>query len=234
MSSGLKRTTLKEQAYRTLKNMIISHRFSSGKWINVERLAKELGVSRTPVWQALKDLEKEGLVTYVANKGMRMAEMTPEMAGDLYQVRGGLEAMAAALAAKRVTAEFLDKIEANLTAQRSAVNGKDLLAYSETDFEFHSLIYENTGNWMLKEFLENIKSRSRPLLCDISPILPELLEDHLLVYRAFRTGDSKAAEQAILEHNERMRRCVLRTGLRQDREVEKKRRLGSASMHRKG
>ena len=66
-----------------------------GKWINVENLAKELAVSRTPVWQALKDLEKEGLVTHEHGKGIRMVQMTLQMAWDLYTVRGVLEGLAA-------------------------------------------------------------------------------------------------------------------------------------------
>jgi len=62
MVKKLKRLTLKKQAENALREMIASYRFTPGKWINVESLAKELEVSRTPVWQALKDLEKEGLV----------------------------------------------------------------------------------------------------------------------------------------------------------------------------
>jgi DNA-binding GntR family transcriptional regulator len=74
--TNLKRLTLREQADKALRQMVASHRFSPGKWINVERLAKDLGVSRTPVWQAMMDMEKEGLVEHIPKQGIRMAEMT--------------------------------------------------------------------------------------------------------------------------------------------------------------
>jgi DNA-binding GntR family transcriptional regulator len=91
MPKKLERLPLKDQAEEALREMIQSYRFAPGKWINVERLAKDLGVSRTPVWQALKVLESEGLVKHVPKQGIRMASMTLDMAHDLYLVRGMLE-----------------------------------------------------------------------------------------------------------------------------------------------
>jgi len=88
MSRKLERITLKDQAEEMVREMIQSYRFAPGKWINIERLAKDLGVSRTPVAQALKVLESEGLVNPVPNQGIRMASMTMDMAHDLYLVRG--------------------------------------------------------------------------------------------------------------------------------------------------
>ena len=212
MPKQLKRMTLKEQAYHALRKMIMSHRFSAGKWINVERLAKELGVSRTPVWQALKDLEKQGLVVYVPQRGMRMARMTPNMAMDLYEVRGVLEGLAAKLAAEKMDDDTLLRMETVLRKQASIVGSEDLLAYSSSDFDFHSLIYESTGNWLLKETLDNIKGRSRPLLCNIFPILSDLHQDHIEVLEALRSKDGNRAEKAMFEHNQRMRRCIEASG----------------------
>lgn len=101
MPRELARLTLKEQAEKALREMIASYRFTPGKWINVERLAKDLGVSRTPVWQALKNMESEGFVKHVPKRGIRMAQMTLEMAHDLYTVRGSLEGLAAHLTAEK-------------------------------------------------------------------------------------------------------------------------------------
>jgi len=204
----LKRLTLKEQAYQALRKMIMSHRFSAGKWINVERLAKELGVSRTPVWQALKELENQGLVVYVPQRGMRMAQMTQDMAVALYEVRGVLEGLAAKLAVEKMDEITLVRMKTVLTKQASIVDAEDLLAYSTSDFDFHSLLYESTGNWLLKETLDNIKSRSRPLLCNITPILSDLYQDHIEVLEALQNRDANRAEKAMYEHNLRMRRCI--------------------------
>jgi DNA-binding GntR family transcriptional regulator len=206
--SRLKRLTLKEQAYRSLRDMIASHRFSSGKWINLEQLSKELGVSRTPVQQAMRLLEQEGLVSHVPNQGIRLAVMTLEMARDLYRVREVLEGLAAALAAERIDRETVGAMKRILAEQARIIRKKDLLAYSVSDFKFHQLIYDSCGNWLLKEQLDIIKSRSRPLVCDVTPILPDLVADHQKVVEAFGKRDARQAEQAARRHNRRMQEAL--------------------------
>jgi DNA-binding GntR family transcriptional regulator len=130
------------------------------------------------------------------------------MAVALYEVRGILEALAAKLAAEKIDHDTLGRMKTVLKKQASIVDAEDLLAYSDSDFDFHSLIYESTGNWLLKETLDNIKTRSRPLLCNITPILCDLYQDHLEVLEAFQTRDGARAEKAMFEHNLRMRRCI--------------------------
>ena len=204
MAKQLERLTLKNQAEKALREMIASYRFTPGKWINVEHLSKELNVSRTPVWQALKDLEQEGLVTHTHGKGIRMARMTLEMAGDLYTVRGPLEGLAASLAAQKITSGKLKRMESILIKQEQAVNQLDLVEYSNLDFAFHAILYESCGNWLLKELLENVKRRSRPFICDITPVLKGLYQDHKDVVEAFRKKDGPAAEAIMKTHNKRM------------------------------
>ena len=204
MVKKLERLTLKKQAEKALREMIASYRFTPGKWINVESLAKELAVSRTPVWQALKDLEKEGLVTHEHGKGIRMVQMTLEMAWDLYTVRGVLEGLAASLATEKITPGALRRMESILKKQAKTVQQRDLMEYSKSDFDFHAILYESCGNWLLKEQLENIKRRSRPFVCDITPVLKPLYQDHKDVVEAFRVKDAAAAKKIMKTHNKRM------------------------------
>ena len=211
MVKKLERLSLKKQAEKTLREMIASYRFTPGKWINVESLAKELAVSRTPVWQALKDLEKEGLVTHEHGKGIRMVQMTLEMACDLYTVRGVLEGMAAGLASEKITPGTIRRLESILKKQAQTVQQCDLMEYSKSDFDFHAVIYESCGNWLLKEQLENIKGRSRPFICDITPVLKELYQDHRDVVEAFKIKDAPAAEKIMKTHNKRMQDHIERT-----------------------
>ena len=174
----------------------------------MESLAEELEVSRTPVWQALKDLEKEGLVTHTPKQGIRMAQMTLEMAHDLYTVRGLLEGMAGRLAVEKISSGTLKRLESMLKKQHRIVQSQDVVEYSKSDFDFHALIYDSCGNWLLKELLENIKRRSRPFVCDITPILPKLYEDHTKVVEAFRNRDPASAERVMKGHNKRMQRQI--------------------------
>ena len=208
MPKKLERSTLKDQAEKKVREMIQSYRFAPGKWINIEQLAKDLGVSRTPVAQALRALESEGLVTHVPNRGIQMASMTVDMAHDLYQVRGLLEALASRLAAENINGKSIRRLETILEKQKAIVKQRDVLAYSTSDFEFHSVIYDSCGNWLLKELLENIKTRSRPFVCDIAPILPDLYQDHLQLIECFKKHDPKCAEQAMTSHNDRMKNLI--------------------------
>jgi DNA-binding GntR family transcriptional regulator len=219
MVKKLERLTLKKQAEKALREMIASHRFTPGKWINVENLAKELAVSRTPVWQALKDLEKEGLVTHEHGKGIRMVQMTLEMAWDLYTVRGVLEGMAASLATEKISTGALRRMESILNKQAQTVQQCDLLEYSRSDFDFHAIIYESCGNWLLRELLENTKRRSRPFVCDLTPVLKALYQDHRDVVEAFRKKDTEVAKKIMKTHNKRMQDHIewtLKCGENQD------------------
>ena len=211
MPKKLERMTLKKQADKALREMIASHRFTPGKWINVEGLAKELAVSRTPVWQALKELEKEGLVTHEHGKGIRMVQMTLEMAWDLYAVRGVLEGMAASLASDKISRGAIRRMESILKKQEQTVQQGDLMEYSKSDFDFHAIIYESCGNWLLRELLENTKRRSRPFVCDLTPVLEALYQDHKDVVEAFRIKDAAAAKKIMKTHNKRMQDLIERT-----------------------
>jgi len=208
MTKSLKRLTLKAQAEKLLREMITSYQFTPGKWINVQGLAKELGVSRTPVWLALKDLEREGLVQHFPKRGMRMAQMTLEMAYDLYVVRGLLEGLAGRLAAEKIDSKTVNRLELMLKKQSKIVQYQDVVEYSNANIEFHSLIHDSCGNWLLRELLENIKGRYRPFLCDITPILPNLYQDHVEMVEALRNHDATATEKVITKHNKRMRNQI--------------------------
>jgi DNA-binding GntR family transcriptional regulator len=212
MPKKLERLPLKDQAEETLRAMIQSYRFAPGKWINIERLAKDLGVSRTPVWQALKVLEGEGLVKHVPNQGIRMASMTLDMAHDLYLVRGLLEGLAGKLAAEKIDRKTIRRLDAILEKQKKIVQKKDVLTYSNSDFEFHGIIYDSCGNWLLRELLENVKARSRPFVRDITPILPDLYRDHLELVDCFKKHNPVCAEKVICRHNDRMRSLVAKKG----------------------
>ncbi|UCB48170.1 MAG: GntR family transcriptional regulator [Deltaproteobacteria bacterium] len=208
MPKKLARLTLKEQADKALREMISSYRFLPGKWINVERLAKDLGVSRTPVWQAMMDLEKEGLVEHIPNQGIRMAEMTLQMAYDLYTVRGLLEGLAGRFAAENINKRTVGRLESIIGEQKKMVENQDVVGYSKSDFRFHGLIYETCGNWLLRDLLENIKARARPFVCDIRPIISGLYQDHIEAVDAMRNHDPARAERVMRKHNLRMRRRI--------------------------
>lgn len=195
---------LSERSYFRIKKMISDLRFSPGSRLNVELLARDLGTSRTPVWEAVRRLEQEGLVRNVPNRGVFIVELTRETAIELYTVREVLEGMAARLAVERISPKALEKMERLLRAQEKIVAEEDLVAYSKSDFEFHACIYAACGNSILREMLESIKQKARPIAMRITPILSELFHDHQMIVRALRLRDPLLAEVAFREHNQRV------------------------------
>ncbi len=204
----VQRSKLGEQVLAILNEMIANHRFEPGKRINVEELSRELGVSRTPLWEAVYRLQQEGLLVHVPNRGVFIAELTAEQALDLYAVRQILEASAARLAAVRITPAALARMEALLDAQGQLVTRADLIGYSRSDFEFHAVVYEACGNPYLREMLERIKAKMRPIGLHIEKILDELYRDHALLLEALRAHDPERAEIAFRAHNQRVIQAI--------------------------
>jgi DNA-binding GntR family transcriptional regulator len=207
----IKREILSSQVLEVLKEMISNHRFKPGTRLNVEQLAKEFGVSRTPVWEAVRRLEQEGLVVNEPNRGVFMAVLTPEMAIALYEVRTVLEDLAGQLAARRIKDQTLRMMEKCLAKQKQVIEKQDLIGYSRLDFEFHAAVYQSCGNPYLQEFLEAIKNKMRPITMHIEPILPRLYQDHEEILEALKARVPKKTGTVLREHSEKMIKQIERS-----------------------
>jgi DNA-binding GntR family transcriptional regulator len=198
---NIKKEMLSSQVYRALKDMIANYRFGPGSRLNVEELTKEFGVSRTPIWEAVRRLEQEGLLKNIPNRGVFMVEMTLPMALQLYQVREVLEGLAGKLAANNTDDKMLKKMEKCLENLRKVVEEGNPIGYSKLDFDFHALTYEASANPFLQEILESIKNKMRPLIPLAKPLLARGYEEHKKILEALRSGDPERAEEAFQEHN---------------------------------
>ncbi|MCK9374616.1 MAG: GntR family transcriptional regulator [Syntrophobacterales bacterium] len=200
----LQREKLSHQIYAVLKEMIADHRFQPGARLNIESIARELDVSRTPVWEAVRRLEQEGLVENIPNRGVFMSSLTAAQALDLYAVREVLEGMAARLAATRMDDSSLENMAQCIQRQREVIENQDYLAYSKLDFEFHAAVYDACGNEWLRELLETIKNKMRPLTLHMQPDFSKLIDQHAELLQALRGRDPEKAEEAFRRHNQYM------------------------------
>lgn len=212
MMKIIQKEKLSNQVYNVLKEMIVAYRFQPGSRLNVEQLARELGVSRTPVWEAVNRLEQEGLLENIPNRGVFMATLTPQIAFELYQVREELEALAATLAAPRITDSALEEMEKCLELQRQVIEKADLVACSRLDFDFHAAVYTASGNQVLQELLETIKNKMRPLSLQVEPLLSRFYQDHQDILAALKKHDPEAAAAAFRRHNSKMKE-LMRSGM---------------------
>jgi DNA-binding GntR family transcriptional regulator len=197
----ISRNVLSNKVYTALKEMIADDRFKPGTRLNVEKISKELVVSRTPVWEAVRRLQQEGLLENIPYRGVFMAEITPERTLELCQVREALEGLAARLAATNASERVLEKMAETLENQSKVIEKGDLIGYSRTDFDFHSLIHRMSHNSVLQEMLESLKTKMQPITTEVKPILPKLYEDHLEIMEAIRSKDPEKSEKVLRRHN---------------------------------
>jgi DNA-binding GntR family transcriptional regulator len=197
----ISRNVLSNKVYAAIKEMVTNHRFQPGARLNVEKISKELEVSRTPVWEAVRRLQQEGLLQNIPYRGVFMVEMTLERALELYQVREALEGLAARLAALYANEKILDKMGEILENQIKVVEKGDLLGYSRTDFDFHSLIHKMSRNAVLQEMLESLKTKMQPITVEVRPLLQRLYEDHLEIIDVIRAKDPEKSEKVLRRHN---------------------------------
>jgi DNA-binding GntR family transcriptional regulator len=204
MMVKVSRERLSNQVYTILKGMIADYRFNPGMRVNVEQIAKEVGASRTPVWEAVHRLIQEGLLENIPNRGVFMSALTPKQAIELYTVRESLESLAARLAISNIDEKIIKKMTTCLDEQYRVVQEEDLVSYSRLDYDFHAMVYEASGNRTLQEMLETIKNKMRPIAMHINPILSSLYHDHVEILEAFQEKDPDKAEAAFRKHNFQM------------------------------
>ena len=195
------RNVLSSKAYAAIREMIANHRFQPGTRLNVEKISKELEVSRTPVWEAVRRLQQEGLVENIPFRGVFMVEMTLPRALELYQIREVLEGLAGRLAALSAKGKLLQKMSRVLETQAKVIYRGDLLGYSRSDFEFHSLVHRMSCNAVLQEMLDSLRAKMQPVTMEVRSVLPRLYEDHLEILEAIRSRDPERSERVLRRHN---------------------------------
>ncbi len=202
------REGLRDIVYKRLHEMIEDSRFVPGTRINVEQLTEEMGVSRTPIWQAVGKLEKEGLLVSVPNKGVFIKVLSPEESIDLYSVREVLECMAAELAAINMDSITITQMEQNLADQKEVIAAADLVAYGRLDAQFHAWVYKASNNNYLIDILGDIQKKMRPMVMHMNVILDDLFMDHNKLFTALKDRNPAAAREAFRNHNERMKTFI--------------------------
>jgi DNA-binding GntR family transcriptional regulator len=196
------RTTLKTQAFKQIKKAILSRKLSPGDRIVESELAREMAMSRFPVREALKYLEKEGLVSTSPYKGTYVAQFDEKDLEELYTLRSALEELAIGILMEHITTAKIAKLESVIEAMQNAAkeaNGDKLVS---EDLRFHRTICELSNHRRLIEMwliLEH-QLRSFIVLEDIYKGPEHLLRTHDPVLQAIKDGNSEAAQRCIRAH----------------------------------
>jgi DNA-binding GntR family transcriptional regulator len=196
-------SSLKDQAYRAIKEAILSFQLKPGDPLVESDLASQLGISKTPVRDALFELEKEGLVTKVLFKGSYVSELTPDDVKEIFEIRAVLEGLAARLAAINWTDQDTAAAQSLVDQQEaSALEGNNTLS-SQMNKKFHELVITRAQNHLLTPIYLNLDDhlrRYRILSSYQKGRLEKSVEEHRQLIQAFDEKDAARAETLMRAH----------------------------------
>ena len=150
---------LKDQVYQYLRDEIRKHNFQAGSVINMDATSKKLGISKTPLRDALIQLEIEGFVTIAPRKGIYVNGLSIEEIKEYYQVIGALESSALRISFQRIKSTHIEKLYKLNQAMEKALEQDNFNRFYEKNLEFHNLYIELCGNSTLNKMINNLKKR---------------------------------------------------------------------------
>ncbi len=206
--------SVSRQAEEMLRRVILEGHLKPGQRLNELELSASLGISRSPIREALQRLAKEGLVQLVANRGAFVSVFDLAQVEELYEVREALECRAASLAAERASSEDLAAMRQVLAVTRIALGGSE--PHYPPTHDFHALLVQAAHNSQLARLAAAVDAQLR-VARGRSGYVPgrakEAYQEHLAVYEAIVAGDSEAAPRLIRAHlkasKENLRRRVV-------------------------
>ena len=198
---------LREMVYEELKMQILKGSIIPGTRMMEVELAEEMGVSRTPIREAIRKLEKEGLVTIEPRRGAYASMISTEDMVEILEVRQDLEGLAAYFAADRMTKK-----------QMAAVKEGNMEAMIKHDTRFHHIIVESCRNKILVQMIEQLQElvlRFRYIYYDNFKRAENMPEEHEAIVAAIAEGDADKARAAADIHIERLKELVIKEGVHQ-------------------
>ena len=190
---------LTELTYRSIKEQLLDGTLAEGTRLTEELLASQLGISKSPVREALNRLEAEGLISIEARRGAFVREFSTKEVGDLYDFRELLEVHA--ICAARITPELLEQLADSIERTRQFLTLGDKPKHIEEDLRFHALIAEASENAEFFRVFQNVQQKS--LLCRYKTYHlsgTTTPASHGKIYQALKADNRQAAMEAMREH----------------------------------
>lgn len=211
------RPRVADHVYARLRDAILSNQLSPGSRLSVPSVARQFGVSRSPVREAVQRLVQDGLASEEPHRGAVVASVEPADLVPLYEVREVLEGLAVRLAAERATRDELGAMQVALQQHAEAVDREDHHQHIVLDLHFHALIREAARNQDLTEFLDRVQSKVMIALLagDSAAWWKQAVAEHRRILEAMLAGDPDAAEAAARAHVVRVRQAIAGLGAKE-------------------
>lgn len=194
---------LRDVVFNTLRQAILKGELEPGERLMEIQLAERLGVSRTPIREAIRKLELEGLVLMIPRKGAEVAKISARSLRDVLEVRRALEELAIELACQRMSEEDVGNLQKAQEDFKKAIAEGDAMKIAETDEHFHDVIYEGTQNAKLIQMLNNLREqmyRYRLEYIKDEDKRKILVLEHEKILKTVRERKVAEAKEAVREH----------------------------------
>ncbi len=212
---------LRDVVFQTLRQAILHGDLKPGERLMEIHLANRLGVSRTPIREAIRKLELEGLVVMIPRRGAIVASITEKDLKDVLEVRRTLEIMAGEMACERITPELLEELKTAGQEFKKLKDSEDFTSLAQVDVKFHDIIYVATGNQRLITILNNLREqmyRYRLEYLKDTGSHERLNDEHREIYEYICKGDKTAVSEAIGRHIDNQKDAIL-AAIRENRNV---------------
>lgn len=204
---------LRDVVFNTLRQAILTGELKPGERLMEIHLANRLGVSRTPIREAIRKLELEGLVTMIPRRGAEVAQITEKSMNDVLEVRRAMDALCVELACERISPEELDSLKRACEGFEQAVKTKDVKKIAQADVALHDIIVKATGNQRLVQLVNNLSEqmyRYRFEYIKDTSQHSRLIEEHRIIYESIVKKDKETASQAAKMHIDNQEKAIIR------------------------
>lgn len=194
---------LRDVVFNTLRQAILRGELKPGERLMEIQLANKLGVSRTPIREAIRKLELEGLVLMIPRKGAEVAEITEKSLRDVLEVRRALEELAVQLVCEKITQEQIEELKAAAKEFQNTLKDGDITKIAEADVRFHDVIYMATDNQKLILLLNNLREqmyRFRVEYLKRKEVHPQLIAEHEEIIEMIEKREKDTAIKVVCEH----------------------------------
>lgn len=194
---------LRDVVFNTLRQAILRGELKPGERLMEIQLANKLGVSRTPIREAIRKLELEGLVLMVPRKGAEVADITEKSLRDVLEVRKALEELAVQITCDKITGEQIRELEGAAKEFEKILKSSDVTEIAEADVHFHDIIYKATDNQRLIQLLNNLGEqmyRYRVEYLKNPEAYPQLVAEHEEIIRHIERKEKEKATEIVCKH----------------------------------
>ncbi len=217
--------SLRGRVFHKLREDILSGKYEEHEELKEVAIGEEMGVSRTPVREAFRQLELEGLIQIIPNKGAYVTGITEKDVKDIYVIRSLLEGLCARWATKHISTEQMDEMEENVYLAEFHAGKGHLEQLAELDNRFHDIMYEACNSKILEHQLKDFHQyvlRVRKKTLANANRGPKSNEEHKAICEAIKAKDADLAEQLAHQHMINAYENMVENGLHEAYEKEKK------------